>query len=166
MKLIFLILLIVMCGYIALKAMGFLGEFVLFSRIEGQVLMNGKPVSGAEIVQDAIHKPEQHNITRTESDGNGNFVFEKRAVKPGIGGAILSVLPGEVVVSQEINIVHEGKTYLAWQSTKRDYDDGTEGYNKYDPASVKKPFKLVCELTGEPIIHDQENFYGICRFVE
>ena len=131
---------------------GIFGSSTLFSAINGRVVLNGEPVSGARVEQSAALGGKSPVSHATETADDGSFQFEPIEKRNGWG----SLFPKEFVVSQEIKISHDGRDYVGWIYTKRDPEPGSE--------SGGRPFSVVCELGAEPDYTD--NYYGVCRLVE
>jgi len=106
----------------------------LFSQVNGQVLLEGKPIAGAEVTRTAIYKQDNH-VETTVSDQNGSFHFDALDVH-----SVNRILPSEIVVTQKITIHYDGKDYLAWKTVKRSAEENDElsGYLG----------KLVCDLSA------------------
>lgn len=130
--------------------MSIFGKNVLFSDVKGQVVLNGKPVSGAE-VERSYEWAWNHSkgTEKTQTDQNGRFVFASITQSGGLSG----LLPHEPVVFQEITIRHNGQEYVAWQYTKHNYENNGE--------LKGKPLDLYCELSKAPT--DNGNYFGICE---
>jgi len=94
------------------QAMGFLDfmRIYIFSEVDGVVLMEGKPVSGARVVQTADFKDKIHTHTAI-TDDQGRFHFDDIYT--------YSMRLSETAILQKIVIQHKDKEYLAWQLMKR-----------------------------------------------
>ena len=83
------------------------------SEVKGKVLLNGKPVVSAKISRklNYIHKFVENDETQT--DENGDFSMPEVNLS--------SKKPGDMFVhhftEQQIDIFHEGKSYLLWPSS-------------------------------------------------
>jgi hypothetical protein len=132
-------------------AMALFSKKVLFSRVEGQVLLNGEPVAGAEILQRAQLAGNEPIRASARTDTTGHFTLDEITRS----GRMIDLLPTEVVVTQSISISHGNKEHEGWLHTKRNYDRNGE--------LDGKPLQLVCELSEQPDFTD--NYYGICRVV-
>jgi len=146
------------------QAMSFLNfmRVYIFSEVDGVVLINGEPVSGAEVIRTADYKDKIHSNTAI-TDEQGQFHFDDIFT--------YSMRLSETVILQKIMIHYGGEEYLAWELLKR--NDNRYG-ELNDPETPEKPIKklhLRCELTG-----DQKNeqvikfefldriIYGLCRW--
>jgi len=130
--------------------MSIFGSNVLFSAVQGQVLLNGQPVAGAEVERRyrwAWNKSEGKEVART--DTRGGFAFGAISQSKGMSGFV----PHEPVVFQEIVIRHAGKEYFAWQYTKHNYDENGELHGR--------PMHMICELSRAPV--DNGEYFGLCE---
>jgi len=96
----------------------------LFSPIEGIILANGKPVSHAKLVRVSSSEwfdGDKKYTEETTTDENWKFSFPLRKAKFWIS-RLLSWLPHEAVISQEIILNQWDKTYPIWWAVKRNYD--------------------------------------------
>jgi hypothetical protein len=134
-------------------AMGLSSPLVLFSEVHGTVLSDGKPVQGAELVQEVVWSDNKNDVppAHTRSDAQGRLHFTVVVHRPGL----LRAGPHQPVVLQKITIRYEGRDYTAWRHTK----------NSYEPDSELdgKPLDLECELTRAPDF--EGTHYGICKAV-
>jgi hypothetical protein len=123
---------------------------VLFSHVEGVVTRDGKPVAGAEIVQEARwSETDNPPVRHTQTDAAGRFEFPAMTR----GSGLTRVVPSQPAVLQRITIRFQGKDYEGWRHTKDSYDPDTEADGG--------PFVLVCELSEKPDF--EGTHYGICR---
>ena len=132
----------------AMSLFGF-GKICAFSELSGQVLLNEKPVSGVEIIRSfQIDSKKKEDSTTT--DAQGYFSFPAAYTS-----SVNKFLPVEPGIKQRIVIHHQGQEYLAWQTTKRNYDENGE---------LKKPIKLRCELTEEIDYREEDGqvIQGLC----
>ena len=121
--LVFILLAVIL---IAAYNMGFIKyeNRVLFSEVHGVVTMEGKPLSGIEVIQKCHNHREV--VRKVLTDENGKFHFK----------AIRSVLlypdlfwfvpPSPIVIAQKIFIKNENKEYEAWLHAKSDYVNNSE----------------------------------------
>jgi len=132
--------------------MSFFVKQVLFSEANGVVLNQGKPLAGIEVTRKYTDEDSHEETVKTNKDGRFHFPKATNTLF-----FELSFLPSEVVVSQEILIKYEDKTYDAWISGKRNYEDGGE--------IGKKIINIICDLSNEPKYKEfskGEGVYGIC----
>lgn len=127
-----------------------MGKMCLFSAVKGVVLFHGKPVQGAIIERSYKWAwKDQSGSDSATSDAQGAFFL------PVIWGRSLlgSLLPHEPFVRQTILINYGGRSYEAWLSDKRGYEqnDELEG----------RPISLRCRLEAEPARHGK--VFGICE---
>lgn len=110
-------------------------EAVLFSPLEGQITLEGKPASGAKIKLWLAWKDKEGETYNYTTDNNGFFKIPKQT-------AIYTEDPlAQLVISQEITIEHEGQSYETWVMSKMEPAEFTE--------LGGKPINLICELTNE-----------------
>jgi hypothetical protein len=131
-------------------AMSLFSKNVLFSAVKGQVLLNGQPVSGAEVERSwewAWNSSKGEDKVKT--DASGRFAFAAVAQSAGTS----KFMPHEPVVFQNVVIRHQGKSYVAWQFTKHNYDDNGE--------LKGKALSMHCELSKAPV--DNGRYFGICE---
>lgn len=124
---------------------------VMFSEVQGVILKDGKPVSGALVTREftwAWNDYSQKDQFTTDSTGKFKFPLASRF------SLATSLLPHEPVIKQKITIQHEGKEYLAWRYFKHDY-------NKNDELAGKD-INLKCDLTKEPGFYINKDIFGIC----
>jgi len=133
----------------------------IFSEVDGVVLMNGKPVSGANVIRTADYKDKVHSNT-VVTDEQGRFHFDDIYT--------YSMRLSETAILQRIMIHYEGEEYLAWKLLKK-HDSRYGELNDPDtPAESTQKLNLTCELTND---QDNEQFigselrrriiYGLCR---
>lgn len=126
-------------------------QMCLFSRVDGVVLLDGKPVPGAEV--ERIYHWGWKDVTRSDSvrtDAEGHFSFP-----PVLESSLLgSILPHEPLVSQRILIRYDGREHKGWMYTKHNYRENGE--------LGGRPIRLRCSLESEPSQHGE--VFGICTF--
>jgi hypothetical protein len=128
------------------------GKICLFSEVNGQVLLNGKPVKDAFITQ--IYYWDHKPISKTSKvDEQGRFHLE-----PVFKRSMSKYMPVEASILQEIIIKSEGVEYQGWRSVKRNFDENGE--------LDGKDLNLVCELTNESESEEigLNLIRGICRW--
>ncbi len=111
---------------------------------------NGEVVVGAEVKRTLIYNDKIYTAT-TVSQADGRFSFPAQDVN-----SVMKLLPAELVVTQKITINVGDKDYLAWETVKRDDNDGL----------VSKLAQLKCELSNESQAYEDERsvIVGICRW--
>lgn len=128
------------------------GSIVLFSPVEGKVVLNGAPIEGAEVTAILRDPTGKDRTTTVRTDAEG--IFSLPLVQKAKG--ILDFLPGEYTFGQEIRIEYKGTSHLAWEHFKRDTELNSE--------SGGKTFRLLCRLEQEDIAHGElEGYRGICE---
>ena len=126
------IILLTTWGYA--MAISDVGKVCLFSAISGVITLDGKPVANARLVR--IVKKEGAKTDETTTDEKGYFQFP-----PVFDRTITKFLPMEFVVSQVIDLHHQGMKYELWNGVKRNPDENTE--------SRGLPLIVQCELNQE-----------------
>ncbi|GLQ97848.1 DUF6795 domain-containing protein [Dyella mobilis] len=126
-------------------------QLVLFSEVHGTVLINGRPVQGAELVETAAWSGNKRALQRTVTDENGAFSLPAMKHRAGLRRLITA----QPTVLQDILINYQGVQYVAWQYAKFSYDANGE--------LDGRPINLLCELTNPPTIAG--SLYGICKLV-
>ena len=111
-------------------------KICLFSEVNGVVTLNGKPVSGVEVVRTAEMGHDNVYIDRAGTDDQGHYHFDARFTH-----SVRKIAPVEPVIFQKMVLFYQGKAYLGWQMTKRDYEINTE---------LGQPINLTCGLDDEP----------------
>lgn len=127
-----------------------MGKMCLFSAVKGVVLDHGAPVEGAVIERSYKWAwKDQSGSDSATTDMQGAFSL------PAIWGRSLlgSILPHEPFVTQTILVKYKGKSYEAWLSDKRGYEENDE--------LDGRPISLMCRLEAEPARHGK--VFGICE---
>lgn len=124
----------------------------LFSEVNGFVLMDGKPVVGAEITRTAQSGQKIYS-DKFYTDENGKFHFDSLSIN-----SVSKIFPAETVITQKISINHNGNQYLAWKTVKRTPD-------KVDELQIKLN-NLKCELRNSENQIETERgvIIGICEW--
>jgi len=135
-----------------------MGKLYLFSEVEGVVVIDGKPVSGATIERDYVWGwNDQRDGDKAVTDAGGAFRM------PALTGSsfFASWLPHEPAIQQKLIIRVGDKSYEGWTSTKPNYTANGE--------LDGKPLKLRCDLNAEPkrtsIGGFNRGFFGICQLL-
>ncbi len=130
--------------------MSMFSKLVLFSRVEGVITQEGKPVEGAEVIQEVLYKEaDEVPIITAVSGAEGKFVLEEVTHSAGLS----RLLPGQVSIVQRLVIRYQGKEYEGWRHNKSSIEPNSE--------LDGRPLKLVCELTTPPDF--EGTHFGICR---
>ena len=126
-----------------------MAKMVIFSAVQGQVLLGGKPVAGAMIERKAMwnDKPLTDNTT---SAADGRFALP--AIERN-GSFLDALLPSEPYIDQSIVILHAGKRHQAWVFVKRNYRDNGELQGR--------AIQMTCRLDTEP--ERRGKVFGICE---
>ncbi|WP_102794751.1 DUF6795 domain-containing protein [Bowmanella denitrificans] len=124
----------------------------MFTEVEGVVLLNGKPVEGAEVTSSYDWSVKDEKKSKTViTDSHGTFHFKEWKSQ-----SVLSlVFPIQPVISQKITINYSGQEYTAWRNIKSTYGTGDE--------VGKSPIRIECELNSEFKEQESNGFYGICK---
>ncbi|MCJ7558249.1 MAG: hypothetical protein MUP90_15235 [Gammaproteobacteria bacterium] len=130
--------------------MSMFSKLILFSRVDGVITQDGKPVEGAQIIQEVLYKnADEVPATTVVSGPAGDFVLEEVTHAAGVS----RMLPGQVSVVQRLVIRFQGKEYEGWRHNKTSVEPDSE--------LDGQPLKLVCELTTPPDF--EGTHFGICR---
>jgi hypothetical protein len=153
--------LILMLGVSFVSFFGF--KVCLATDVKGDVTLNGKPVAKAKVIWEILFDG-QKLMSESITDEMGNFflpaVYDR---------SIWKYTPFEIVIGQTINIEYESKTYLAFGTSKRNFDLGGELNSPIVIASGGEltPFILTCELTNKDWTrvrkeNDTHAIWGVC----
>lgn len=113
-------------------------EAVLFSPLEGQLTLNGKPAANAKIKLWYAWEDKKGSTFHYIADENGFFKIPKHSAmyKP--------FFLAQLVISQEITVEFEELTYQIWQGSKQNPSEFAE--------LGLQPKNIVCEMTNEQAI--------------
>ena len=132
-----------------------MGQKVMFSEVEGEVIRNGTPVAGAAVERE-FHWSwnDKRGADQATTDSAGRFRLPQLTQ----GSWFAGLVPHEAVIQQKILIRHEGKVYEAWVYTKNNYDrQGELG---------GRALRLRCDLATEPRRVESgpygDGYFGIC----
>ena len=111
-------------------------EVVIFSPMQGQITLNGKPVSNARIERYLKWKDEEGERDYFETDGDGWFEIpvKQDVVK-------LSTI-SQFVIAQEIRVYVDNNEYLIWTLAK----SSKVKFGELGGRAIN----FRCELTDEP----------------
>ena len=127
------------------------GKVCLFSKMEGVIKLDGKPVSNARLVRTVNLTEDETDETVTDEKGYFKFdaIFKRTITK---------LLPMEFVSNQSVWVFYKGKEYRIWMSVKREPDENSE--------SQGKPFIVECELNSEQRIFDVDGspIFTLCTW--
>ena len=127
------------------------GKVCLFSKMEGVIKLDGKPVANAKLVRTVNLTKDETDETVTDENGNFKFnaIFKRTVTK---------FLPMEFVSNQDVWVIYKGKEYRIWSSIKREPDENSE--------SQGKPFVVECELNSEERIFkvDGSPVFTLCTW--
>ena len=124
----------------------------LFSQVNGLVTLNGKAVSGAEVVRTAEFRNKRY-VDNAVTDNEGRYRFPESS-----GHSFSKIMYLEPRISQSILIRYKGTEYVAWESVKG---------NSAADGEISEPLSLACELTTKSTIKRGRNgnpVNGICSW--
>jgi hypothetical protein len=143
------------CGTLVLAACSgdSMAQRVLFSAVQGQVLMGGQPVAGARVERSWVwKKPDDIQRDTAVTDAEGRFSLPAVLDKSLFGG----LFPHEPLIKQTILVDHGGRSHKAWMHSKRNYAaEGELG---------GRPIRLRCRLEAEPA-EVAPKVFGICEIL-
>ena len=113
-----------------------IGKVCLFSATTGVVTLDGAPLAGVEVERAYKWQGTEYTRETATTDAEGRFAFPAA-----YGRSVAKYTPVEPVVHQRILLRREGREYLAWERSKRDYDEDTE--------LEGKKIDLRCDLSNE-----------------
>jgi len=140
---------ILICLPVSGVSMSFLQVKCLFSKVNGTILIDGKPVQDAEV--ERYYKwqgPDKSNKEIVKTDAQGRFSFPAAYDN----SVLSSIFPHNPSIQQEITIRHQGKEYEAYMLMKGNYEENGE--------LKGKPLILSCDLKNQASVGG--DFYGIC----
>ncbi len=128
---------------------------VLFSEMQGNIYLDGKPAVGATVIRKYkwSHGDGNYVIDTYVTDKNGYFHFD--AAYKGTWPLYLMTSPR---INQEIKVTYNSKEYLIWYYTKTDEFRNSEIVARYDRVEtgngyalpkIKGVITIVCELNSE-----------------
>ena len=136
-----------------ISAMGLsdVGKVCLFSKMEGVIKLDGKPVSNARLVRTVRLSKEE--VDETVTDENGNFKFEAKFER-----TITKFLPMEFVAKQQIDVFYNGKEYEMWSGVKREPEENIE--------SRGKALVVECELNSDNSLIEVNGgpIFSLCKW--
>ena len=134
----------------------------IFTKVDGTVLMEGKPVSGAEVIQTADYKDKIHTFSAI-TDKQGHFHFDDLYE--------YSMRLSETAILQKIVIRFDGKEYLAWRLMKRHEHRFGELNDESASETNMQAINLTCELSDDPKNKQtigsemrRRTVHGLCRW--
>lgn len=139
----------------------------VLTAMDGAITLNGKAVSGVEVILNTRIVFNNRKITSsTKTDHLGRFHFD--AI---FSNSINSILPSAKMIDQKITLQYQGKQYIAWQMVKNNYKYNGELNDPSDPIDESDviPLILTCDLNNENITrkagtHEHVTLTGICRW--
>lgn len=133
-------------------------ELCLASEMTANVILNGEPVVGAEVVRSIRWSNKKKSFEdKTETDTQGTFKFPAKYAS----SVLYSIPIFEPVINQVVTIHHQGNEYLIWDLFKREYDENTE-------LGIGKEIRLTCDLANKEETkaspNSRYNVTGICTW--
>jgi len=122
----------------------------LFSEVNGVVLIEGKPVAGAEVVRTSKMNDSIYT-DKTVTDKQGRYHFDARYAR-----SVDKILPVQPMVEQNMTITYENKAHLGWETTKMNFKENGE---------LNKIINVSCDLSSQPEIRTGPRYNpikGIC----
>lgn len=96
-----------------------MAEVFTFSKVSGQLLSEGKPVSGARVSR--LTEYHELEIEETMTDQDGRFQFDSKTTQRGF-----TLFSSEFVVAQSIRVATASGEYVIWSNTKRSVAENSE----------------------------------------
>ncbi|TCI03403.1 hypothetical protein EZV61_11075 [Corallincola luteus] len=132
---------------------GNIGMFGLFKKfdvnlcpeVKGQILLEGKPVSGVKITRSLTYYYENERLDYTTTDDNGQFSFPEVNIRSRKPGSMFDVSR----TYQELFAERCGQKYKLWRSTFH----GIEKRPEYE----RKLGSLNCDLTSKLVKFEFKN---------
>lgn len=125
-------------------AMSFGFKICLASESEGKITNNGKALQYAKLVRKVVKDKDEY-IDEVTTGENGKFSFPAIYKR-----SLLKHVPIQPIITQEVIITYEGKTHLAWELTKMDWDHLSEiNSGKTIHNGDVKLFKVGCDLADK-----------------
>lgn len=147
---------------------------VLFSSIDGQILMDGKPLSGATVIKRYNWSHDNKIVDETTTtDSNGYFSFGRN-----LKGIMPFYFMTDPRINQDIFVNYNDNEYKIWQYNKTNTRNNSEALSQYERVNTGNGYKIpdilpdihvVCELNKEstylfePIDSWIVPPYGKCR---
>ena len=131
--------------------------------VEGQVLLDGKPVSGAKVIRKCSRLFSKGQVYEDVVTGeDGRFRFEKIEDH----SMFLTVFPHNTSVGQSLRIQYGEKEYKAFTYQKGNYRAGGEVYEK----KTDKPIRFKCSLNEEEKerkhpVYSWDSYFGSCEIL-
>ena len=120
---------------------------ILFSSIQGLILLNGAPIENAQVTQIIEEENGKTQTYETTTDNMGQFNFPVRdRIKS------VSFFPKEFVIAQRINVKYKSEDYILWSNTKRDTRENSE---------IGEPLILIFKLDND--LYVTKEFGSILR---
>ena len=130
---------------------GFLGEYILFSAVNGRLMNGDQPVAGATVSQTAKLGSTDAITQTTTTEADGSFSFPSITRRKGFS----SFLPQQFAAGQSMTINADGKSYEGWVYTKLEPTENSENDGQ--------PVSMVCDISKEPDFTGQT--YGVCKLI-
>ena len=129
----------------------------VYPEVNGVVTMNGEPVEGA-LVKFVYNYNDKDKVIETTTDKSGKFHFSEKYER-----TLRMVFGLETAIHQNITIIYNYATYVAWRTIKYAHGEDTALSNKLT--------SLNCELTNEekrqlidPTSPIKDGIYSLARW--
>lgn len=145
------------------NAMPFGFKICLASDASGLVTQGGEAVKGA-IVRRKVIRDDKEYFDEVVTGENGEFSLPAVYTR-----SLFKHAPIQPVVPQEVTISFNGKSHLAWELVKMDWDHlGEINSGRTIQNGIIKPFKVSCDLSEEEYSRHAPNtsraIHGKCLF--
>lgn len=114
-----------------------IGKTCVFSEVQMQILLNGKPVSNTLVTRQWDWNKRNRDESKTDENGRVSFpaVYESSASR---------LFPTELVIGQQLSVLVDGEEKVLWSNSKREPEENSEYGGE--------TFDVVCELTDEEML--------------
>lgn len=128
----------------------YLKKPVLFSEVKGVVMDQGVPLHNVKVNRVYVEDYDEI-IDSTYTNNEGKFYFSP-IYRPRF--RLFDLVPHEIVITQRLIIIHEGKEFKGYICIKDNY--------RHNGELGGRPISLVCDLKND--FKDNGGFTGICRY--
>ncbi|MBU6954607.1 MULTISPECIES: carboxypeptidase-like regulatory domain-containing protein [unclassified Hahella] len=130
-----------------------IGKVCLASQMSAVVTLNGEPIAGAQVQRTLTWGNDENAVEETSTDAQGRFQFPAYYSR-----TVSKYLPGQPVIHQKMIIRHDGQEYLAWTTSKLNFDEDSE-------LGKDVKIRLKCDLADEESVKEGRSYVvkGICQ---